>query len=434
MLLPDAGHAGSPEEYRQRVSFAMKFQQYTGPVQAKGVEDTTFYRYNLLASLNEVGGDPEAFGCSAADFHAANRQRREHWPNSMLASSTHDTKRGEDVRARLNVLAELPEEWGRYLSVWARINAHHRTDVDGQPAPSRNDEYLFYQTLLGAWPVSTSSEAADEALVVRLQEYMLKAVREAKVHTSWVNQNEGYENAVAGFVERGLRGPSRRRFLATFLPFQQRIARLGMVNSLAQLVLKAASPGVPDVYQGTELWDLRLVDPDNRRPVDYTVRAQMLAALEPALQSAAGRAEAVRQMLEQWQDGRIKLFVTALLLRLRRRLAALFLEGDYEPIESRGERAEHVVAFARRHGDATVIAVVPRLVTALTALDRPVPLGEAAWGDTALVLPDDLAARRYQNVVTAEAVVAGRPAGLPLAKLCAGSPIAVLVAEKKSER
>jgi len=431
MLLPDTGQAGSPEDYRQRVSLAMKFQQYTGPVQAKGVEDTTFYRYNLLASLNEVGGNPDAFGCSAADFHAANRRRQERWPNSMLASSTHDTKRGEDVRARLNVLSELPEEWGRYLSVWARINAHHRHDVDGQPAPSRNDEYLFYQTLLAAWPVSAATEAADEALVARLREYMLKAVREAKVHTSWVNQNEAYENAVIGFVERVLRGPSSGRFLATFCPFQQRIAQLGMVNSLAQLVLKVASPGVPDFYQGTELWDLSLVDPDNRRPVDYAVRAQMLAALEPVLRSADGRREAVQQMLVHWEDGRIKLFVTTLMLRLRRRLVSLFLSGGYEPIESQGERAEHVLAFARGNRSGAVLAVVPRLVAGLTTVDRLLPLGEESWGDTQLVLSSDLRAHVYENVLTGEAIAAGSSAGqggLPLAKLFARCPVAVLVA------
>jgi len=252
-------------EVAERLRFAMKFQQYTGPLQAKGLEDTAFYRYNLLLSLNEVGGDPSRFGVSAADFHDLNRQRRHDWPYEMIATSTHDTKLGEDVRARIDVLSEIPEEWDREVAKWMRLNKPARTIVDGEPAPDRNDEYRFYQALVGAW---LPGDTASPEFVKRLQVYMTKAVKEAKLRSSWINPDEAYENAVARFVEHVLTGPAAARFLPAFVPFQERVARVGLVNSLSQVVLKIASPGVPDFYQGTELWDLSLVDPDNRRPVD----------------------------------------------------------------------------------------------------------------------------------------------------------------------
>ena len=447
LLVEDGGPADSDERER-RYDFAMKFQQYTAPVEAKGKEDTAFYRFNLLASLNEVGGDPDRFGRSCAEFHEANRRRP---PHGLLASTTHDTKHGEDARARINVLSEMPEEWGRELSRWARINASCRTDVDGAPAPDRNDEYLFYQTLVGVWPQAPAGEAgatastqhADASLVGRLVAYMLKAVREAKLHTSWTNQNQAYESAVIGFVERALQGRSAQRFLGAFLPFQRRVAVHGMVNSLAQVVLKLASPGVPDFYQGTELWDLSLVDPDNRRPVDYGVRGRMLEALEPLLPPrdetrASSRNEAptgdriagVREMLSSFEDGRIKLFLIAAALRLRSRWPELFSQGSYLPLEKRGARSSHVIAFAREHGGECVIAVAPRLALRLTTPDHLLPVGTESWGETGLVLPDGLAARAYRNLLTGE-VLAANP-GLPVALALGCCPIAFLVAEPAS--
>jgi (1->4)-alpha-D-glucan 1-alpha-D-glucosylmutase len=434
-LLPEPSRARGPEDHQRRLAFAMKFQQYTGPVQAKGVEDTAFYRYNALLSLNEVGGDPGRFGCSPADFHARNQQRRQHWPFTMLASSTHDSKRGEDARARLNVLSELPEEWGHHLTSWAKINLANRMIVDGERAPDRNDEYLFYQTLLAAWPprFETKTMSPDALLVSRLSDYMLKAAREAKVHTSWITENPAYEAAVMRFVERTLNGPSTPRFLAAFLPFQTRIARLGMVNSLSQVVLKVVSPGVPDFYQGTELWDLSLVDPDNRRAVDYVTRRQMLASLGPFLRApqepSRARTDAVREMLAHWGDGRIKLFLTATALRLRRACAALFLHGSYEPLEAEGARAQHVVALARRHGPDTVIAVVPRLLTSVTTTTHSIPTGSESWGETRLRLPPDPPHRAYCNLFTGETVeAAGARAGrtLDLAAILRTCPVALL--------
>ncbi len=427
VLLPDL-EAKAPESRRQCLNCAMKFQQYTGPVQAKGAEDTAFYRYNMLASLNEVGGDPQRFGLTPQAFHELNLQRRQDWPLSMLGSATHDTKRGEDVRARLNALAEIPDEWGRQLTVWARTNAAHRSEVDGEPAPDRNDEYLFYQTLLGTWPPGAA--AADGMLIERLQQYMCKAVKEAKVHTSWVTENQAYEAALARFVERVLAGPTSRRFLGTFLPFQARLARLGMINSLSQLVLKVVSPGVPDFYQGTELWDLSLVDPDNRRPVDYQERRRMLGDLESLLaeEGRGGRGAALREMLEHWEDGRIKLFITAASLRLRRALAPLFHEGSYEALDPFGEGAHHVVAVARRHRGTTVIAAVTRLSAALTR-ETPLPIGADVWGNTRLPLPFDIAGAR--DILSGTAIGAG--SSLALAEVFAACPVAILVGEEEEK-
>jgi (1->4)-alpha-D-glucan 1-alpha-D-glucosylmutase len=442
VLLPDALTACSADDYRETTTLAMKLQQYTGPVQAKGVEDTAFYRYNLLASLNEVGGNPESFGRTPAEFHAANRQRRERWPTGMLATTTHDTKRGEDMRARLNVISEVPEEWGRHLSAWARVNNPNRTVVEGEPAPDRNDEYLFYQALLGTWPpeVLGGDPTPGEELVARLREYMLKAVREAKVHTSWITQNPAYEQAVGRFVERTLSGPTTPRFLATFLPFQNRIARLGMVNSLSQVVLKLMSPGVPDFYQGTELWDLSLVDPDNRRPVDYGVRRRLLEDLEPLLQIPQQpddeRTDALRDMLVCWSDGRIKLFITATLVRLRRQLAGLFLTGTYEALEAQGEQADHVVALVRRRERDTVIAVVPRLLTPLTAATHFLPIGTESWGETRLLLPPAITGDAYRNLLSGEMLSPGTWDGrtsLSLAAVLSVCPVAVLLGVERGD-
>ena len=436
-LLPDPGAARSADELQQRLAFAMKFQQYTGPVQAKGLEDTAFYRYIPLLSLSEVGGDPDRFGSPPAQFPAANARRRRVWPFTMLASATHDTKRGEDVRARLNVLSELPEEWGRHLSVWARINGSNRTVIDGEPAPDRNDEYLFYQTLLGVWPpgLTFGPQKADDTLVTRLQAYMLKAVREAKVHTSWIAENRAYEAAVLRFVERALCGATAPRFLAAFLPFQARIAQLGMLNALSQLVLKVVSPGVPDFYQGSELWDLNLVDPDNRRPVDFAVRRRLFTDLQPFLSPSsndvANHCGVVREMLDHWQDGRIKLFMTAITLRLRRQRAALFRTGTYEPLDARGERADHVVALCRRHQHDAVVAVVPRLSTPLTTPAHPLPVGADSWGATRILLPPEFSAKVLQNAITGEVLrpdVADCRVGLALGAALETCPVAVLVA------
>ncbi len=426
MLGPGVDDESVVERERRR-TFTMRFQQYAGPVHAKGLEDTAFYRHHVMLSLNEVGGSPERFAMGPAEFHAHSRQRRERWPHAMLCTATHDTKRGEDARARLNVVSEIPAEWQRAVSRWARLNAANRTRVGDEWAPDRGDEYLFYQALLGAWPVV---EPDLPKLAERLGTYMAKAIREAKLHTSWINENREYEQAVGRFVNQTLTGPRSSAFLESFEPFARRVARIGAVNSLAQVVIKIASPGVPDFYQGTELWDLNLVDPDNRRPVDFALREALLETLAPALEGcetpAQGSARA-RGLLEHWEDGRIKLWVTASGLRLRRDRRALFLDGDYVPLEAHGERAGHVLAFARVFGTEVVLVVAPRL-TAHVA-DGAWPVGPAVWGDTRLRLPGDLVVRAFEDALTGSVLHPAHADGsLALAEILRECPVALLSA------
>lgn len=435
MLLPAPSPDLPAEEWRRRLRFAMKFQQYTGPVHAKGVEDTAFYRYAPLLSLNEVGGEPARFGRPPASFHRTNQARLRDWPLAMLATSTHDTKRGEDARARINVLSEMPDQWRKVVSRWARANAGARGTSGGQPAPSREDEYLFYQALVGSWPAGLV-ERPGPGFVGRMRGYLLKAAKEAKVRTSWINPSADYDQAVARFVERVLDGPRADAFLKLFLPFAQRVARLGMINSLSQLVLKTASPGVPDFYRGSEFWDLALVDPDNRGPVDFGQRAATLEQLDAVLDEAAPepvRRDAVAGLLDSWEDGRIKLYYTAAGLRLRRRLAPLFQHGAYDPLEAQGERAEHVVAFARRDEASVVVALAPRLVAGLSGSGNAPPLGLTAWGDTRVLLPDDCGGLTFQNLLTGERLEA--PAGRPdpvlrVADALSAVPATLLVAQR----
>lgn len=436
VLLPQSAEGLAEDEYRMRLDFAMKFQQYTGPVQAKGMEDTAFYRYNVLLSLNEVGGDPQRFGGVPAQFHETNRRRLEHWPNCMLATATHDTKRGEDARARLNVLSEIPEVWRKIVTRWGRLNARNRAEIDGEPAPDRNDEYLFYQALLGVWPAEVVDTASEE-LVKRLQEYMNKAIKEAKVHTSWINPNQAYDQAVTEFVAKTLTGPRAARFLAEFLPFHRRIARLGMINSLSQLLLKLVSPGSPDFYQGTELWDFSLVDPDNRRPVDYAHREQLLNTLEPLLEESATvplteRLSTIHEMLAHWEDGRIKLLLTSAGLRLRRRWHDIFLLGEYLPLQAGGEHSEHIVALARRLENRCVVAVVPRFLAHLVSAGAAPPFAADIWQTTNVPLPAEIASLSFHNVVTGESVQPEMQESVTILRLSAlfkHCPVALLVSE-----
>jgi (1->4)-alpha-D-glucan 1-alpha-D-glucosylmutase len=414
--------------------FVGKFQQVTSPVMAKGLEDTAFYVYNRLLSLNDVGGDPDQFGISVDTFHRRNQDRQARWPHSLSATSTHDTKRSEDVRARLNVLSEIPMEWQIALSRWNRLNRRLRLSWEGGWAPDRNDEYLLYQTLVGAWPLGPVPPAEFAGFVERVQAYMQKAIHEAKVHTSWVNPNAAYDDAVRQFVGRLLDPATNARFLADFRTFQGRISHYGLFNSLAQTLLKIASPGVPDVYQGTEQWDFSLVDPDNRRPVDYDRRRELLVGLKEALDLAGDgggerRRSLARELVEHKEDGRIKLHVTRQALRCRREHPGLFTTGDYLPAEATGRRRDHVVAFVRCRGNEQALVVVPRLLTALAPGGRA-PLGPEVWQDTGLLVPAPV--RAWRNIFTGEEL---RPAGengqaaLPLAALLAHFPVALLLAQ-----
>jgi (1->4)-alpha-D-glucan 1-alpha-D-glucosylmutase len=418
------------DEAAARLRFAMKFQQYTGPLQAKGLEDTAFYRSNALLSLNEVGGDPSRFGVPASDFHEMNRVRQHEWPFEMTTTATHDTKLGEDVRARINALSEFPEEWDREAGKWMRLNKSSRTVVDGEPAPDRNDEYRFYQALLGVWPDGETSAPPD--LAPRLQGYMTKAVKEAKLHSSWINPDEQYEAAVSAFVERVLTGPGAAKFLPAFLPLQQKIARCGIVNSLSQVVLKIASPGVPDFYQGAELWDFNLVDPDNRRPVDFIRREQVLDSVDHVLAlPAEQRRGALRQLLQTSGSGAIKLLVTAAGLRLRSEMPDVFLEGEYLPLDVETSVDGLAIAFARLHGDGrAVIAIAPHLISRLVSAERPVPLGDT-WRTSRVLLPTSLASLTFTDVFTGATlrpVAAGESAWLFIGQALQTLPVSLLVA------
>ncbi len=381
----EGGAADLPQQVHR---FALRFQQLTGPVTAKGVEDTAFYRYTRLASLNEVGGDPERFGFTLAAFHGASLDRAKRWPHTMLAGSTHDSKRSEDVRARINTLSEMPAAWRLALRRWSRINRSKKVAVDDVPAPSANDEYLLYQTLLGSWPGAPLDEAALAAYRQRIEAYMIKAVREAKVHSSWINVNEAYEHAVREFVRGLLARLQNNLFLDEFLGLQRMVAWLGMLNSLSQTLIRFASPGVPDVFQGTELWDDSLVDPDNRRPVDWALRRDLLGQVKPLLAlPPAERVPQLHAMLLRPEDGRCKLFLICAGLAARARSRSVFEAGDYVAVTAEGVHAKRIVAFARRGSAGGVIAVAPRLFAGLCNQPGQLPCGTHVWGDTHLLLP-----------------------------------------------
>jgi (1->4)-alpha-D-glucan 1-alpha-D-glucosylmutase len=405
----------------------MLFQQITGPVMAKGVEDTAFYVYNRLASLNEVGGMPDRFGTSLETFHGQNIERMKSWPNAMIATATHDTKRSEDVRARINVLSEIPKEWRERIRVWARMNKKKKVVVDGAEAPDRNEEYLLYQTLIGAWP---TDDRGRDAFIGRIRDYMLKASREAKVNTSWISPNGKYEEALVSFVHALLAPAEGNPFLNDFLPFQRMISHYGVYNSLSQTLLKICAPGVPDFYQGSELYDFSLVDPDNRRPVDYEKRIAMLAELKQKEAAMTGT-DLAQELSRQKDDGLIKQYLIFKALNYRKANRALFEQGEYLPLKAAGEKADHVCAFVRRLGNVSTIVIVPRFLTRLIPGNESKALGEAPWEDTYLVLPDAERETQYRNIFTNEIVVAepreeGKP-GLALSGIFSSFPVALMV-------
>ncbi len=405
----------------QVLDAAMRLQQYSGPVMAKGFEDTALYRYNRLISLNEVGGEPRRFGLSPVAFHQAMRSRRAAWPHSLLATATHDAKRGEDVRLRIHALSEMADEWRGHVLRWSRMNQSVKRVLDSGPAPEANDEYFLYQTLLGAWP-----DSPDEVpgFVDRLATATLKAIREAKRRTSWHEPDIAYERATDDFVRRICDPERRSPFLDDVLMLRQRLAGIGRLNGLAQTLLKLTCPGVPDIYQGCELWQLDLVDPDNRRPVDY---ARRRALLERA------RAESLPTLLESWQDGAVKLGLIRRVLELRRASPALFEDGDYRPLQVRGERAAHVVAFTRHLGEQIMVVAVPRLSARLwpEGQQRP-PLGDA-WKGISIEMPRS--PQNFTDVLTGRTVTSvprRRTASLLASQLFLTFPAALLVGTSPS--
>jgi (1->4)-alpha-D-glucan 1-alpha-D-glucosylmutase len=410
-----------PPEEAQRLHFVMRLQQVTGPLMAKGIEDTLFYVYNRLISLNEVGGNPGKFGITPDEFHSFNQQQMAQWPHKMNATATHDTKRGEDVRARLNVLSEIPEEWEKQVKRWSEINRSKKSDLSGRAVPVANDEYFFYQTLVGAFPFYESERAE---FIGRIKDYTLKSVREAKVHTAWLRPDTEYEEGFLAFVEKVLEPSDSNEFLKEFLPFQKWVAGYGIFNSLSQTLLKLASPGVPDFYQGTELWDLSMVDPDNRRPVNFDRRIWFLQELKEKAKTDI--LKLLKALLSDKEDGRIKLFLTFQALQARKENLEVFQKGDYQPLKAVGKFKEHIVAFARSCGDTTAIAVAPRFFTALVKPEE-YPLGEQVWADTHIEIPQG-APSAWQNAIT-EQTISGSDK-IAIAEILQHFPVALLVSRR----
>ena len=409
----------------EHMRFVGKFQQVTSPVTAKGIEDTALYIYNRLVSLNEVGGEPNRFATAPDQLHRWLRRRAERWPHTLSATATHDTKRGEDVRARINVLSELPGAWKQATSRWARLNRRGRTVIEDQSYPSRNEEYLLYQTLLGTWPLEPMSAPQEREYRDRIVSYMLKAMREAKVYTSWLNPSEAHERAMTRFVET-LLSPDNHAFREDFLQLHSIVAGYGIYNSLAQLAIKIGVPGVPDFYQGSELWDFTLVDPDNRRPVDYVRRAELLAGLDASC-AQDGRAALASRLMESPRDERLKLFTATALLHLRGQERDIFANGSYNPVDVQGTRRDHVFAFERASGGRRVVIAVPRLVATLTPEVDVAPLGERIWTDTELMLGPPVATG-WHNAITDCCVPVNRETGaVRLADVFDRFPVAALV-------
>jgi (1->4)-alpha-D-glucan 1-alpha-D-glucosylmutase len=418
------------ERIRSRMrAFVMKFQQITAPITAKGVEDTALYRFNRLTSLNEVGGEPDAYGTSVQAFHSDSQYRARNWPHEMLGTSTHDTKRSEDVRARINVLSEMTMAWRKIIERWRRMNRTRKREVDGRPAPSANDESLLYQTLIGCWPLEELDAAGHAAYRERIEAYMIKAAREAKLRTSWANVNTEYEEALTQFVRMTLEPREGTLFLADLMTVQRRLVRYGLLNGLSQAVCKLTAPGVPDIYQGNELWDFSLVDPDNRRPVDYDQRRAMLAQLSHGSGLAATE---VRALVDNLGDGRCKLYLTWKILQFRCEHEELFRRGEYIPLRVVGEHASNLCAFARRHADGLLITVAPRLYLRLLGEREVPPLGTEVWENTLIELPrsyEVAGGRPLHNILDGAQVRVGQEderAALRAADALAHFPVAVL--------
>lgn len=431
-LLLDYEGTLTDAEREQWVLFAMRLQQFSGPLMAKGVEDTLFYVYNRLVSLNEVGGHPQQFGISLEDFHQFNREQLKSWPHAMNATSTHDTKRSEDVRARINVLSEIPTEWEAQVKRWRELNEEHKktssentkSGKDQRTIPDANDEYFLYQNLVGVFPFSADEqEYAD--FTERIKQYVIKSVREAKVHTAWITPDTDYEEGFLAFIDKILNPSPDNTFLTEFRDFQKKIAAYGMFNSLSQTLLKIASPGVPDFYQGTELWNLSLVDPDNRRAVDYEERLSFLQEMKRRCQT--GMESLLSDLKATREDGRMKLFLIARGLQARQQYQQVFQHGDYLPLSVTGSFHWHIIAFARFYRGTTVIAIAPRFLTSVISPDAD-PLGEEVWKDTRIELPKKLQSAKWRDTLVDLEVAGGET--LSVGQVLQEFPVALLVSEE----
>ena len=427
VLLMDYPSGLQESQKSERCEFIMRFQQLTGPIMAKGLEDTAFYRYYPLSSLNEVGNSNYNFGITSEDFHQKNAERFAIWPHSLLASSTHDTKRSEDVRARINTLSEMPGEWEQMLSTWSQINRTHKTPEGEELIPYANEEYLLYQTLIGSWPIDPMTPVLQLQYMHRIQAYMEKAIKEAKIYTSWVNPNVHYDQSMREFVQKVLNPDlNENPFLDSFKPFLSKVTAAGMLNSLSQTLLKLTSPGIPDIYQGNEIWDFSLVDPDNRRPVDFVYRKYLLQTMRENIDKPNG--EALKKYLLNPEDGKIKLYITLLTLQLRQKYAAIFSHGLYIPLEVQGDKQKHIIAFMRTLEKKTIVVVVARFFTGLMDGSKLL-IEESVWKNTRLVFPSNMSGHQFEHIFDGEHLTIEESDGkyiLPLDKLLRALPLALL--------
>jgi (1->4)-alpha-D-glucan 1-alpha-D-glucosylmutase len=414
--------------------FTMRFQQYTGPVMAKGVEDTALYLYNPLISLNEVGGNPQNFGSTLDEFHRQNMRRCKSKPHSFITTSTHDSKRGEDVRARIDVISEIPQIWKSTLTHWHRLNKNKKITGNGCSIPDSSEEYLIYQTLLGTYPVDNIDRAGYTKYVRRIQNYMLKALREAKVHTNWIEPDTGYENAVIKFVAKILEPSPSNQFLADFKTLNSLVASCGMYNSLSQVVIKAFSPGVPDIYQGNEVFAFNLTDPDNRVPVDFERCNNLLNDLKKDMAHNKEPARLAQALSSDTDKDRLKLYIMWRSLNYRRDNPMLFTEGEYIPLHAEGTKKNNLCAFAWQKDEQRLIVVVPRLVAGLTGKTGKAPTGVEVWGNTHLILPDKPGGSRYSNIFTGEHLNTSgdKEPALLLTDVLNNFPVAVLTRKNSS--
>ncbi|MFO7447485.1 MAG: malto-oligosyltrehalose synthase [Ignavibacteriaceae bacterium] len=398
LLLQEFGNRFSDKQKKQLLDFIMKFQQLTGPLMAKGFEDTTLYIYNRFLSLNEVGGKPVKFGIKKEEFFEFVKKRLPELAHSLNSTSTHDTKRGEDVRARLNVISEIPDEWELKIKHWNKINRRFKTSINGKNFPDKNDEYFLYQTMAGSYPAYPEEH---DTFLTRLKEYVIKAVREAKVYTAWLKPDMDYENAFTSFVDRIMNREESKEFLDDFFEFQQKTAYYGVFNSLSQTLIKLTAPGVPDLYQGTEMWDFSMVDPDNRRPVDYYLREKILKEIDDHQNNLPGYLD---EIINSYHDARIKVFLVQKTLHFRKNKIEIFNDGDFIPLTVSGLHQHNIIAFARKINGNVTVTVVPRFLTELIKKDEK-PFGNEVWKDTSVEFPFDV--KIWQNVLTGEKIEGG---------------------------
>ncbi|MFI5343320.1 MAG: malto-oligosyltrehalose synthase [Chlamydiales bacterium] len=422
ILLLDDPIGLTEEQTTYRRKFILHLQQMTGPVMAKGFEDTALYRAYPLLSLNEVGMDSKLFGVSINEYHAANLQRSKKWPHSLLTTMTHDTKRSEDARSRINVLSEKPHEWKEALHLWRHLNKEKKVELPHAVVPDWNEEVLLYQTLIGIWPSALIDPSDQMNLARRIKQYFIKALKEAKIHTSWINPHQDYEEAAAEFVDRILDPSPENRFIHEFELFMQPIIRAGMANSLSQLLLKMTSPGVVDFYQGSELGVFTLVDPDNRQPVDYAIRQSQLQWIKDEADSDL--LKLIHILISTLDDGRLKLFLIWRVLNYRKSRELLFQRGEYHPLAVQGEKERHLIAFSRRQGKQEAIIIASRFYTQWADLKSELPLGDD-WGDTAIRFSEPLNGW-YKNVITGEEFETKDWHSLSISKVLTHLPFALL--------